>query len=326
MTYQPLTCHNSRMEENADMTKDESFLYSYRPRAVEFDTVQQSSELGKQHNVDEELRTKITQREFSGSGLIASIERVCYGTFNLKKAVVIVIRLLFHPATDKHLFQKLEVQFSFEPRCNRLKMNAKDVHFPTVRNLSPRKVYGIPNLDGKTWTYKVEQQCYIRGVASGTISSTRNETQNTFEAPSCLFINGEPWSDRRRREPHKACWVIKANGDPCVNALDDLSLAVLVEYDDVFQANVKVTWNMPLYKKLLAFPWLEDDPIVFPLKKPGPFIGEGLRTTQFETLSDAEWAVLISSNEVGILGFLSNDTSLNCCIEVRCYFGSPSRN
>lgn len=166
------------MEEDNYM-EDESFLYSYRPRAVDFDTVQQSSELGKQHNTGEELRTKITQKEFSGGGLIASIERVCYGTFNQRKAVLVVIRLLLHPSTDKHFLQHLEVQVSFEPRYKKSKVNTKNVQFPIVRNLSPRKVYGVPNDGGRAWSYKIEQQCYIQGVASGTISpTTRNETRN----------------------------------------------------------------------------------------------------------------------------------------------------
>lgn len=279
---------------------DESFLYSYRPRVVGFDTVQQSSELGKQHNTGEELRTKITQKEFGGGGLIASIEKVCYGTFNQRKAVVTVIRLLFHPSTDKSLVQHLEVQVSFEPRYNKSKTNANNVQFPVVRKLSPRKVYGIPSVDGGVWSYKVEQQCYILGAPPDTISSNSKEARNASENPSYLVINGSLWSDSRRREMHKACWVIKAKGQPCVDIPDEVNLAVVVECEDAFQANVKVTWNTPLYNKLLAFPWLKDDPIIFPLKKPGPFIGEGLRTTEFETLSNAEWAVLISSNEVSL--------------------------
>jgi hypothetical protein len=79
---------------------------------------------------------------------------------------------------------------------------------------------------------------------------------------------------------------------------DEVNIAVAVEYEDAFQADVKVTLDIPLYKRLLAFPWPEDDPILFPLREPGPFIGEGLRTTQFETLSDAEWATLINGYEV----------------------------
>ena len=97
---------------------------------------------------------------------------------------------------------------------------------------------------------------------------------------------------------HKACWVIKDKSEPSVGIPDEVNIAVAVEYEDAFQADVKVALDIPLYKKLLAFPWPKDDPILFPPRESGPFIGEALRTTQFEQLSDAEWATLISGYEV----------------------------
>jgi hypothetical protein len=286
------------MEGNHRELDNEASLYSYSPRAVDFDTVLQSSELGPQRNIGDETRTKITQKEFRGGGLIASIARVCYGTFKQKKAIIVVIRLLLHSSKDTHQVRHLEVEVSFEPRYNKSGANTNNVQFPIVRNLSPRKVYGIPNTDGRTWSYRTEQQCYIPMAAPGMNSATSNNTQNTFEVAPSLSINGKPWSDRRRREMHKACWVIKDKGEPSVGIPDEVNIAVAVEYEDAFQADVKVTLDIPLYKRLLAFPWSEDDPILFPLREPGPFIGEGLRTTQFETLSDAEWATLISGYEV----------------------------
>jgi hypothetical protein len=286
------------MEGNHRELDNEASLYSYSPRAVDFDAVLQSSELGPQRNISDETRTKITQKEFRGGGLIASVAKVCYGTFKQKKAIIVVIRLLLHSSKDSHQFRHLEVEVSFEPQCNRLGANTNNVQFPIVRNLSPRKVYGIPNTDGRMWSYRTEQQCYIPMAAPGMNSTTSNNARNAFGVAPSLSINGKPWSDRRRREMHKACWVIKDKGEPSVGIPDEVNIAVAVEYEDAFQADVKVTLDIPLYKKLLAFPWPEDDPILFPLREPGPYIGEGLRTTQFETLSDAEWATLISGYEV----------------------------
>jgi hypothetical protein len=286
------------MEGNYDGLDDEASLYSCRPRAVDFDGVLQPSELGPLRNVGEETRTKITQKEFRGGGMIASITRVCYGTFKQKKAIIIVIQLLFHRSKDSHQFRHLEVELSFGPRYKGPGTDGNDGRFPIVRNLSPRRVYGIPNADGRTWSYRVEQQCYVPMTALGMNCATITNARNAFENAHRLDIAGRPWSESRRREFHKACWIIKDKGEPSFGIPDEVNLAVAVEYEAAFQADIKVTIDIPRYKKLLAFPWAADDPILFAPREPGPFIGEGLRTTQFETLSDAEWGTLISGYEV----------------------------
>lgn len=242
------------MEGNHRELDNEASFYSYSPRAVDFDTLLQSSELGPQRNIGEETRSKITQKEFRGGGLIASISRVCYGTFKQKKAMIVVIRLLLNSSKDTHQFRHLEVEVSFEPRYNRPGPNMSNFQFPIVRNLSPRKVYVIPNTDGRTWSYRTEQQCYIPMAVPDMNSMMSNNTRNAFEVAPSLSINGKPWSDRRRREMHKACWVIKDKGELSVGIPDEVNIAVAVEYEDAFQADVKVTLDIPLYKKLLTFP------------------------------------------------------------------------
>lgn len=112
---------------------------------------------------------------------------------------------------------------------------------------------------------------------------------------------GQLWSDTRRRDFHKACWIVKEIeeiGKPRFGIPDEFNVAVLVEYEDSFQADVKMTLDVPLRRKLCGFPWPKDDPIVFAPKGPKALIGEPLRTTQFETLSAAEWELLVSGYEV----------------------------
>lgn len=76
-----------------------------------------------------------------------------------------------------------------------------------------------------------------------------------------------------------------------------------MEYEEAFRAVVKLILNFPVHEKILAVlvvPWSRDDPILFPVKEPGPFIREELKTTQFEILSDTDWAALISGSEVSV--------------------------
>lgn len=283
------------MNNSHRSSDDERLLHSYSPRAVGFDTEVQSSELGPQRNIGEETRTKITQKKFRGGGLTASIARVCYGTFEQKKAVIVVIRLLMHCPMDMRQLRRLEVKLSFKPQTE-----AKA--FPIVRNLSPRKVQGVLNKNEPKWSYKTERQCFNSIMAHNINSAIKNNEQNSSESTR-LIIEGEPWADRRGEVPHKACWDIKAEGEPIVGIPNEVNLAVAVEYEEAFRAVVKITLNLPVYEKIfavLAVPWSKDDPILFPVREPGPFIGEALKTTQFETLSDTDWAALISGSEVSV--------------------------
>lgn len=299
---EPFDNITSRMEESYERSDIESSLRSYRSRAVDFKEVLESGELGRQRNVGDETRTKIIQQEFSGSGMIASITRVCYGTFNKRKAGIIVFQFLFHWSSDGYQVRCLDVEITFEPRSKRARRAGVDnTLLPVVLNLSPRKAYGIPNSGGRKWLYSVEQQTNDR-PSSTVKSATCNVGQKAFEEAHRLEIVGTPWSDSRRREPHKACWTIKEIGRQIFGLPDEINVAVLVECEDDFQADVRLTLDLPLYRRLLrGFPWPADDPILFTPKWNETLIGKPLRTTQFETLSDADWDLLISGYEVRLM-------------------------
>lgn len=286
------------MEEDYEGLDFEASLLSCRPRAVDFTDTQQSGELGRQRNVGEETRTKVAQQEFSGSGMIASITRVCYGTLNQKSACIIVFRFSFRWSKDDYQFKRVEIEITFEPRSKRPGSSTGNARLPVVRNLSPGKAYGIPNANGRKWFHRVEQQCTVPTIAPSGNSTTDNFGQKAFEEAHRLDFVGKRWSDSRRREFHKACWVIKEIGEPNFGIPDEVNVAVLVDYEDGFQADVKMTVDVPLFRRLRGFPWPADDPIVFAPKCPGALIGEPLRNTQFETLSDADWERLISGYEV----------------------------
>lgn len=282
--------------ESSDQIRDEEVPLQFcTPRAVKFDTTLLSNELGPQRNIGEETRTKITQKEYQGGEVIASIARICYGTFKEKKAVIIVIQLLLKPSNRTSHLQHLEVEVSFEPRPG---LAGPKADSPIVRNLSPRKVYGIPDASTGTWSFVTQQQWNAQAAKSGTTSSTYSSKESTPGNTPSLVITGRPWSDQRRREMHKACWVIQEKGEPGLGIPDEVNIAMIAECESSFQANVKISLDIPLHRKLLAFPWTKDDPIIFPQRDPGPFIGEGLGTIKFEKLSDVEWAALISGHDV----------------------------
>lgn len=246
----------------------------------------------------EDTRTKITHQEFFGSGVIATITRVCYGTFKDRRACIIAFHFSFHWSRDAHLFKRVEAEISFEPYPRGLKSVMENAKPPVVRNLSRRRIHGIPNTNGRKWFCKVEQQCAVPSVTPDVVSAEPATGRRAFDEAHRVEVVGKQWSDTRRRDFHKACWIVKEIGQPSFGIPDELDVAVLVEHQGGFQAEVKISADVPFYRRLRWFPWPDDDPIIFASQCSGALIGEELRTSQFETLLDADWSSVISGYKV----------------------------
>ncbi|KAL9100372.1 MAG: hypothetical protein Q9163_004242 [Psora crenata] len=115
--------------------------------------------------------------------------------------------------------------------------------------------------------------------------------------PEGLEITGQPWSDVQRREVHKACWIIEEVGSPKYGIPDELNVATIVTHNGSFQADVNVVVDTPSLGKLFGFPWPADDPVLFVANRPDSAIGPLPRDSRFETLSVADWNLLISGCE-----------------------------
>jgi hypothetical protein len=269
-------------------------LLSFRPRCVDLQLETQPAELGAQRNIDEETRTKVTHKEFFGSGVIATITRVCYGTYKGKQACLVVFNFSFRWTREALRVNRTEIQISFDPYSKARNQSTFEGKKPVVRNLSPRKIHGIPNRNGQKWDYEVEQQCAESPSSAGNITNTFSAKKNTFKEEHRVEIVGKLWSDTRRREFHKGCWTVKEIGKQDFGIPDELNVAMVVEYENSFQADVKVTVNGPLQRILFGFPWPTDDPILFVSDGPDALIGLPLGVSRFETLSESDWMLLVS--------------------------------
>jgi hypothetical protein len=251
--------------------------------------------------VGEETRSKVLQKDFFGGGVIATISRVQNGTLNGKRACLVALNISFRWSSDEYRFKLAEVQVSFERYPKVSKDDTGNSAEPVVRNLSPRKIYGLPNMNGQKWFYNVEQQCAVPQFGSTAPAGDRR----AFEEEHRVEIVGKLWSDARKRLYHKGCWTIKEIGKQSFGIPDELNLAILVENESKFQAKVEVTVDVPLRRRLSGFPWPADDPVLFVSAAPDALIGEALRTSKFETLSDADWNLLTSGYEVRTTSFAS---------------------
>lgn len=229
--------------------------------------------------------------------MLATITRVSYGTYEGQNACLVVFNFSFRWNRDRYRLKRGEIQITFDRYPKTLTPRGEDDSEPVMRNLSPRKVYGIPNSNGQKWFLNVEQLCWV----SPTPAVRATETK-AFVDEHRLEITGMAWSDTRRREVHKGCWVIKEVGSLKYGILDEMNLAMIVEHKGSLQAEVKITVDTPLLGNLFGFPWPADDPILFVHNEPTSVIGAPPRVSQFEALSDADWNSLISGHEVTSLG------------------------
>ncbi len=282
------------MDHLEDSGSAAASLLTCRPRAVTLYQEQQPGELGRQKNRGEETRTKFTHREYYGGDVIGTIRRVCYGTFNGKSACFIVFNFSFH-WPQNHQFTQAEIQISFNAYSEPSDSSKEITKPPIVRNLSPRKIHGVPNTNGQMWCFNVEQQCEVPLEPKPTTSAPKGMA---FKEEHRVEIVGRMMSHTRQSDPHQGCWIVKERGKPTFGIPDEFVVAILVEHEGKFKADVKVSTDISVHRKLRGFPWPPDDPVLFIPGGPGPLIGKAPITTKFEILSEADWNSFMSDYEV----------------------------
>ncbi len=262
---------------------------SFRPREIDLRKIP-TGELGKQRNIGEETRSKVTQKKFLGCGVLATITNVSFGTYEGRNACLVILKFSFRWTRERYHIKRADIQICFDRYPKISDANTGDISGePIVRNLGPRKIYGVPNTNGQKWSLNVEQICEALPPRS-----LKNATEKkAFLDEGRLEIIGKPWSDSRRRKTHKGCWIVTEFGNKNYGIPDELRLGMIVEYSGSFQATVKVAADIPLVENLFGFPWPVDDPILFMDNEPRPVIGGPLRTSQFDTLLEDDWTLLL---------------------------------
>jgi hypothetical protein len=197
------------------------------------------------------------------------------------------MRFTFQYNRDSILrFKKAEIIVSFDKTTD-LSMGATKE--PVVRVFAPRKVFGKPTEEAKKFNYEVALQCSLSVglVTAGPTLSIGSESAFTKEHK--LEIKGLDQMTRKRKQPHIVIWTATEDDLAKSGIPDELNLAVVVEYDGDFQADVNIRVDTPLMDGLYGHIWSKDDPLLFlpPLSK-----GDPLPTDQFDHLSEADWQAL----------------------------------
>jgi len=165
---------------------------------------------------------------------------------------------------------------------------------PEVLKFGPRKIFGLPTIEGKKnrITGEISLQIPAGPVTIGP--KLGFDRGSEFEITHRYQTTGNFWSSKMESGWDIVYWDMKENKRTKGGIPDRLNVAVVVERMGAFTAEVQVTVDTPVMNGIFGFPWSKDRPVTF---LPGVTVGGPLRTDKLEELSDEEWMALIPFEE-----------------------------
>jgi hypothetical protein len=214
---------------------------SYNERTNEFEDDPDSATLG-QKNTGQDLRTTITHVEKLGLGFVGTVCRVGYGTWEQRRAIILLMRFDFRAKTGILRFKRAEITISFEPYNSKAQTSTQAVTSPVVRQVYPQFSDLVPE--------------------STIISSDKNSLSNTSLSSSTLkpvglVLKGRIWATQN------AIWTITENDQKDEGIPEQLYLATVVEIEGFCKAIVEVKVRTAIGIRLSTSPWSHDDPLIF---------------------------------------------------------------
>jgi hypothetical protein len=240
-------------EEIEDQPSATQVAASYDARASDFED--DSATLG-QKNLDQDLRTTITQAEALGLGFVGTVCRVAYGTWQQRHALILLMKFDFRAKTGKLRFKRAEITIRFEP------YNSKTVAPPPqVRQFYPKTHDSIPK------------------------SSRTIRDDITQREPVGFTLRGKTWGTQ------SVIWTITESDGKHVGIPEQIYLAVVVETGgSLCKAFVEAVAKTAVRLQLFVNPWARDDPLLF-----NGSTTKGLPPpkTLFDELTDSDWTHFI---------------------------------
>ncbi|KAH8692558.1 hypothetical protein GQ44DRAFT_733999 [Phaeosphaeriaceae sp. PMI808] len=214
------------------------------------------------------------------------VKQVAFGKYKGKPAALLAFSFTFRSGDLALRFKKALVKITFDKQPG----SSEDSQVPEVQNWAPRKIYGVPNDEEKTWSYCLELQGSIPiGPAQPGLTG-RIGSESAFKKAHRMSIIGKRWSSPTSPLLNIAYWEVREQGKTKYGIPDELHVATIVHHEGPFQASVEVTADTPLKNDLFAFPWPKDDPILFHVGKPK---GQELAVSDFGLLKDTDWLGLV---------------------------------
>jgi hypothetical protein len=257
---------NKMSEEIVDQPSAAQIAASYVSRARDFED--DSATLG-QKNLDEDLRTTITQAAALGLGFVGTVCRVGYGTWQQRHALILLMKFDFRVKTGLIRFKRADITIRFEP------YNSRTVTPPIVRQFYPKSNNSIPEMTTGT----------IHPMTSTGTSSSRTVSNDVSQhGPVAFKLKAKLWGT------HSVIWTITGSGGNDVNLPEHIYLAAIVETEGFCKAYVDVVAKTTFKIPICVNPWNRDDPLLF---NGSTTKGLSAPKKRFDELTDSDWSHFI---------------------------------
>jgi len=221
----------------------------------------------------------------SNAGVRGMVTNVSHGTYNSQPASLIIFTFSLRSGEHGFRFKNANVKITFSKHPT-----AQGSGSPCVVKFAPRKIYGLPTVEGKK--NKIGGDFSLE-VPVGPVTvgpSVRVDRESKFETEHRFMTVGNFWSSSQESQWDVVYWDMRENRRTKKGIPDRLNVAVVVEREGAFIASVEVTVDTPVANGAFSHPWTKNNPAAF---MPGVFMGAQPRTNKFDELTEEEWRRLI---------------------------------
>lgn len=222
----------------------------------------------------------------SNAGVRGLVTNVAHGTFRSQPASLIVFSFSLRSGDHGFRFKNANVKITFakHPSAAATQPN------PTILKFAPRKIFGLPTIEGKKSRIGGEISLEVPAGPLMVGPTISGERESEYEKEHRFKTVGNYWGSKHGTDWDIVYWDVKENKKTKHGIPDRLNVAVVVEREGTFTASVEVTVDTPIANSVFAFPWSKNSPVAF---APGVVMGAQPKTTKFDEMTDVDWRAMI---------------------------------
>jgi hypothetical protein len=222
----------------------------------------------------------------SSAGVIGMVTSVSHGTFHSRPASLIVFSFSLRSGEHAFRFRNANIKINFSKHSSATSSEAS----PAVTKFAPRKIYGLPTVEGRKDTIGGELTLQVPAGPLTVGPTIKRERETDYEKQYRFKTVGNFWSSKMGNDWDIVYWDMRENKRTKEGIPDRLNVAVVVEAAGPFVASVEVAVDTPFANGFWSSPWKKSNPAVF-LR--GVTMGEQPRTSKLDELTQEEWKALI---------------------------------
>lgn len=212
------------------------------------------SKLGQRNINDKDTRAKATHVELLNCGIIATVSCVAYGTWDGRKAAMLVLQFRLRAPEGAFRFRRAELSLKFESQ----ESQEPDHEHPVIRKAHPK--------NNRMATLPLQPYSSSQSTSSSSqVPSSGMQTLNSLGLwPATSYsISKVEWLGKSKDEPNQAGWRIIEPPGSDIGICDAIPLCVIVTSSGPFKAEIRANATILAKIKVQAWPWSRDDPLLF---------------------------------------------------------------